>query len=317
MSLFDVTKRLEYGTKNPIVARLTVQPSDILNQTTMSKADQAAFAKLSLDEMAPHLLRCYEIEQRLRAEAAKCREKFKPPGRGDVAVEIPQLPNLKAECENFLYEIKNALRDLLKLVNLLWGTQYEDASEWVKGKKGRPSVQQFLIDKFGDKHPNAAFIRQYQGCIEPLPLMRDGVEHPQSSQLVLKNFTREGQELRQATWSLEKNGEVEYQPTPIIEDMSVAIKNLLILAEDVLVMWAQINLVASQLVEVRVVPEIRRNVQCPVKFGCGRPMRCCTSSQNGKLRSQSLARMRNIGANAHRELLPMAFRRVPIPARHE
>jgi hypothetical protein len=154
----------------------------------------------------------------------------------------------------------------LKLVNLLWGTQYEDASEWVKGKKGRPSVQELISSKFGDKHVNTTFIRQYKACVEHLPLMRDGVEHPQSSQLVVKNFTREGSTLREATWSLEKNGKIEFAPLPIIEEMARAINNLLILAEDMLVMWAQANLVSPQLNEVRVVPEGQRKVQCPVKY---------------------------------------------------
>jgi hypothetical protein len=167
--LFDLTKQLEHGTTNPIVARLTVQPVEILNHTHMVKADQEKFIKLSLDELSKRLLRCSEVEQRLRKEAGERRAKFKPPGRGDVAIEIPQIPRLKEECENFLYEAKNYLRDLLKLVNLLWETQYEDASEWVKGKKDRPSVHDFIIGKFSDKHVNATFIRHIRHASNPFP----------------------------------------------------------------------------------------------------------------------------------------------------
>lgn len=263
--LFEVTKQVEHGTVHPVVARLTVQPQEILNHTGMKVADQAKFIQLSV-ELSPRLLRCCEIEQRVRQASEECRARFRPPAKGAVAVETPQVPNLRAECENFLYEAKNYLRDILKLVNLLWGTEYEDASEWVQGKKGRPSVQKFITDKFGENHVNARFIRQYQTCIEPFPLMRDGVEHPKTSKLDIKNYARAGNDLLEPTWSLETNGKAQYQPLPILEQMARAIHNLLILAEDMLVMWAQANLVAPQLVEVRVVPEPQRNAQCPVKY---------------------------------------------------
>jgi hypothetical protein len=212
------------------------------------------------------LLRCWEVEQRLRAKAEKCRQKYKPPVPGDVAVEIQQIPRLKEECEDFLYQAKNFLRDLLKLFNMLWGTEYEDASEWVKGKKKRSSVEEFIVQRFGDKHANATFIKQYKACIEPFALLRNAVEHPETSQLVVKNFARQGSSLIEPSWELQKDHKIEYGPLPIVDDMSIAVRNLLILAEDMLVMWARINLVASQHVEVRYLPEEQRNAQCPVKY---------------------------------------------------
>jgi hypothetical protein len=75
--LFDITKQLEHGTTNLIVARLTVQPQELLNHTKMTNADQAMFIQLSLSDLSPRLLRCSEIEQRLRKEANERRPKFK------------------------------------------------------------------------------------------------------------------------------------------------------------------------------------------------------------------------------------------------
>src|SRR5262245_18207123 len=189
--LFEVAKQLEHGTTNGIVARLTVQPLEILNHCKVAKADEEKFIKVSKDELAKRLLRCWEIEQRLRTEAKRCRAAIKPPAPGDVAIEIPQIPRLKEECEDFLYQAKNYLRDLLKLINFPWGSQHEDASEWVKGKGGRPSGQEFIVDKIGEKHVNATFIRQFQACIEPFVQMRNAVEHPNSAQLVIQNFSRD------------------------------------------------------------------------------------------------------------------------------
>jgi hypothetical protein len=48
--------------------------------------------------------------------------------------------------------------------------------------------------------------------------------------------------------------------------MGVAVHNLLVLAEDMLVMWALVNLAVPKAVEVRVVPDARRNPRCPVKY---------------------------------------------------
>jgi hypothetical protein len=151
-------------------------------------------------------------------------------------------------------------------VNLLWGTEYEDASEWVQGKKGRLSLQDFIIDRFGDGHVNAKFIRQYQACIQPFVLMRNAVEHPKPTELVIKNFSREGSVLRGATWALEKDGKAEYGPLPIVEDLACAVRNLLIIAEDILVMWAQVNLVVPGLVAVQAILETERKAECPVKY---------------------------------------------------
>jgi hypothetical protein len=44
-----------------------------------------------------------------------------------------------------------------------------------------PSVQDFIIGKFGDDHVNAKFIRLYQACIEPFVVMRNAIEHPNSA----------------------------------------------------------------------------------------------------------------------------------------
>lgn len=275
--LFEVAKQLEHGTPNPIVARLNVQPISILNQCKIATGNEEKFVKLSTAELSTRLLRCGEIEQRLRKEAESRRKEFKPPDRGDAAVTIPQIANLTGECEDFLYQAKNYLRDLLKLFNLLWGTDYEDAPEWAVGKKkDRLSVRDFIVGMFGKDHANAAFISQYNACIEPFVLMRNAVEHPNSSKLIIKNFTRDGSKLNEPTWAIEKNGKVIYGPFSIIEDMAVAIGNLLIWAEDMLIMWALENLVAPQLVEIRFFPEEQRDSRCPIKY-CIRPTEAALS----------------------------------------
>jgi hypothetical protein len=60
-----------------------------------------------------------------------------------VATEVPQIPRLEEECRNFLYEAKIYLRDLLQVFNKLFGTAFEEASDWVRAPKKGKSVQDF------------------------------------------------------------------------------------------------------------------------------------------------------------------------------
>ena len=93
--LFEIRKGLEHGVKNPIVARLTLQTLEILEKTTLSKEHADKIGGLFIDSLVKKLLRCWEIEQRIRADWEKSLANFKPPGRGAVAVEVPQIPRLR------------------------------------------------------------------------------------------------------------------------------------------------------------------------------------------------------------------------------
>src|SRR5262249_34158823 len=59
------------------------------------------------------LIRCWEIEERFRSGFKSAVESYKPPSSGSQFVQLPQIPRLDEECHNFLYEMKNYVRDLL------------------------------------------------------------------------------------------------------------------------------------------------------------------------------------------------------------
>jgi hypothetical protein len=268
-----VTQQLGAGTTNPIVARLTVQTLEILQQCALTKEKADEIGAIYLNSLVKKLLRCAEIEERLKGDANRKRAGYKPPGRGAVSVELPQILQLEEECHNFLYEAKNFLRDLVRVFSLLYGTKFEDASEWIPPTKGGgDSVMAFAAKTFGEDHVNTTYFRQLPTCIAPFIYMRNAVEHPKgySGELKITNFAfgADGK-LTDPVWSREKDGNIEYGPLPIIEDMHVAVHNLLLLAEDILIMWARANLVAPSLMEVTVVPESKRNPLCPIKHRIG------------------------------------------------
>jgi hypothetical protein len=270
--LFVVKKQLEHGTANPIVARLSLQPLDILKQCNVSKEKLDKIAALYTGSLVKQLLRCWEIEQRLRQDYEKAYASFKPAGPGEPAQEVPQIPRLQEECENFLYAAKNYLRDLLQVFNLLHGTDFKEASEWYRAPKGGQSVMQFAAKTFGANHVNTKYFNQIPACIQPFVEMRNAVEHPggYSGELKITNIELgPGGTLLEPTWTREKNGKAEYGPLKIIEDMRVAVHNLLILGEDVLIMWALTHLSVPGMMGITVIREPDRDPQCPTKYRVG------------------------------------------------
>ena len=136
---FEFKKVLEHGTTNPIVARLSLQILQILKQCNASKDIQDKVGDLYVNSLQKKLLRCWEIEERFKIEFAAAVGKYKPPAAANAPVEVPQIARLEEECHNFLYEAKNFIRELLQVVNHLYGTNFEEASEFSTNKKGSVS----------------------------------------------------------------------------------------------------------------------------------------------------------------------------------
>ena len=86
----------------------TGAPRTALNPRKLSQPIVALYA----GSMLKRILRCWEIEQGIRANIEKAKASFKP-ATGGEAQAIPHVPRLKEDCENFLYEFKNFLRELL------------------------------------------------------------------------------------------------------------------------------------------------------------------------------------------------------------
>ncbi|MCP1913359.1 hypothetical protein J2R96_005839 [Bradyrhizobium elkanii] len=176
---------------------------------------------------------------------------------------------LEEECRSYLYEAKNFLRDLLQVFNLLFGTGFEEASEWTMAKKPRPSVIEYAEAHFQAQPDHIRYLKQLPACTAPFVWMRNAVEHPgkHSGTLVIQNFhfNPDGT-LAAPDWRRDKNGTTEYGPISIVEDMRIGVENFLILAEDVLVMWAVDHAAIPGLMEVSVIPEKARNPACPIKY---------------------------------------------------
>ena len=166
--LFEVKKQIEHGVANVIVARLTLQTLQILEQTTLSKELREKISAVFVGSLVQKLLRRWEIEQRLRKSWEESVAKFKPPGQAAAAVEVPQIPRLREDCEEFLYSAKNFLRDLVTAFSALHGTGYKEASDWTPVGSRTDSVMTYGKNKYGADHIDAARVDALRGCAAPI-----------------------------------------------------------------------------------------------------------------------------------------------------
>ncbi|UGY07432.1 hypothetical protein [Bradyrhizobium quebecense] len=67
-------------------------------------------------------------------------------------------------------------------------------------------------------------------------------------------------------WRRDKGGNTEYGPLSIVEDMRIGVQNFLVLAEDILIMWAVDHPSLPGAMGVRVISEAERNAACPIKY---------------------------------------------------
>jgi hypothetical protein len=266
---FTISKVSDHGTTNPIVARLSLQVFKILSQCNLPKEKFDKVGDLYLSSLQKKLLRCWEIEDRFRIEFNAAADAYKPPSRRGQAVNLPQIVRLEEECHNFLYEAKNYIRDLLKVVNLLYDTAFSEASEFSRAKKGGQSLIEFATKAFSETDSKTKFLKESAKSVQYLIDFRNAVEHPggYSGDLRIVNFTLETDgRITEPTWYREKNGQPVDACASIRADMGTAIEGLLTLGEDIFVSWAADNLQAPKLMQLRQIPAEKRDPKCPIKW---------------------------------------------------
>ncbi|WFU33660.1 hypothetical protein QA635_04215 [Bradyrhizobium brasilense] len=245
-----------------------------MQNCAIAKEKAERIQSLYLNELTPKLLRLSQIKEKLCTETEKLAASYRPRGKNAVFVPLPQVMQLEEECRNYLYEAKNLLRDLLQVFNLLFGTSFEEASEWTMQKKPRPSVIEYAEANFQAQPDHIRYLKQLPACIEPFVRMRNAVEPPggHNDDLVIQNFHFEPDGMLAAPdWRRDEGGTTEYGPLFIVEDMRIGVHNLFVLAEDVLVMWAVDHAAIPGLMEMTVIPEGERNPACPIKYKMGVP----------------------------------------------
>lgn len=266
--IFTVQKKVEQGTTNPMSARLTVQVINLLQACGADQKLSQEIIALYTFSLVGRLTRCAEIETRIRGHIEKGKAEFKP-GSG-AAQMLPHVPNLKEDCENYLNEFRGFLVDLLKVFNLLYGTDYSEASEWTtKTQKHKTPVATFATEEFGKENLKTRFVAQAKTGLEPFVWMRNAATHggDLSGTLTVQDFSLDAQgNLVEPMWWREKDGKRIYGPELIRTELAVGVNNLFVFGEDILAMWAMDNLKPAGVMTLGIIPESAREPGCPLKY---------------------------------------------------
>jgi hypothetical protein len=268
---FMISRIADYGMANPILARLTVQAFDILDHCDIRPEDADAVKLIYMDSLTKKLVRCYEIAQRYQAEFVKELEAYRQLPKHPMMVEVPHILRLEEECHNFLYEAKSFVRDLLKAFNILYGTTFAEASNYFRpetAKNGKQSLIWYAETTFGPNDPKTERFKDMVEAVERVVDYRNAVEHPggHSGTLKIRNFRLDANgKFSEPGWWIEKDGKAGVESS-IGADVFGIVENLLMLAEEMVVIWANDNLRFPQFSRVAWVPEERRDRNNPIQY---------------------------------------------------
>jgi hypothetical protein len=263
---FVVKKISNVGSSNPIVARLSLQFDEIINFYNLPDGVRKDIVHVLRNDIQQRLLACekiaIELNNEIVDELKTIKEKgLKTQSSGKV-LELPHIIRLEERIEAYLYNAKSCLRDILKIYNIVFGTdfteaRYDRAIKWAS-------------EKFGEEDALTRLLKADQGLwIPQVVKIRNAVEHPggHSGFLRVQNFEAKLDNaqvtITEPAWGL--NDDI---PTIIRGDLLVFINNILELAEDV-VLSALDKVGKPARLVILEIPKDQRNEEAPIRFRMG------------------------------------------------
>lgn len=253
-------KVMSKGTSNHIVARTSIQISDLLAPYPMSETNRQRVLSIFASLMR-RLLRMQEIGISLKNDYDRIREQVRERGLnklGKDAVEIPQILELESKAENYLQTTKLALTDCGSLFEPLYGQAFDYRFDMILS---------WLSQEIGDSHEFVEHLRSHHSWIKQTIDMRNALEHPKNiarGKLIIRNIDIEITESSllgtDPSWCL--YGE---EPSSIISDTRILLENTLRLSEEILVSSLEVLYPLTAIV-VAEIPEIERDPTAPVRF---------------------------------------------------
>src|SRR3984893_9676365 len=186
---FIVQKISAHGADNPIVARLSLQTHDLLQWCGLSPEKKEEMFGIYFTQLQRRLLKCSDAVVRLK----KSRDQSISNVASVVeqgAHSAPFVISLQDELETFLFEAKLFLRDTLNVINVFFGTTFNEASAF-RGKEDSKSKLVSCGERtLGPDHPFVKMLSREEYWISDIIKLRNAVEHPggHSGTLVIENF---------------------------------------------------------------------------------------------------------------------------------
>jgi len=251
----------DFGTTNPIVARLSIQTQELLKYFDITDEQRQQIFAVMFSRIQPNLLACWKTATEL-GQAVKSHQKtvddkgIEIVGRG--AFRIPSIADLQPRAEAFLYQAKTVLRDLTKVFAILFGKQFDGAHfhlvvRWAKGQ-------------FGATDELTTMLQSDLEWTKRIVDMRNAVEHPggYAGHLHIEKFTTETTDativITEPQWYL--NAEAKCS---ITYEMSIFVDNLLTLCEQTLLPCLQ-KFKKDLPILIGEVSEANRDPDCPIRY---------------------------------------------------
>jgi hypothetical protein len=263
--VFQIKKTSNHGTANPIVARLTLQTHELIQFCSMEKEQKKEVVQLFHDQIQPRVMICDEISQQITNEILKIANDLEAKGfniqsNGRV-IEVPYLINLEQRVEQYLYSYKSALRELSKIFNYFFGTDFNEARY--------DKILKWSKNYFGDKNELPRLLEEDLGLwIQKVIAMRNAVEHPSgySGYLHIDNFSLLPEDHPEFPKVIEPTWHLNDEPAVSIgRDLLTNTENLLEFCEDILVV-CMINKGIPKMLRVAQIPEQERDPSAPLRL---------------------------------------------------
>jgi hypothetical protein len=263
---FEFRKISDVGTSHPVVARLAAQTGEVLKWMNIDKGTHDAIMKLYVDALTQRLLRCHNIRDDLANKLNEGLSKYtaQPDGRSR---EVPHVIGLQEAAEEFLYQAKNFLRDLLGLYQIVYGCTLKDASDLTNMKgNGDSTLVEWATENFGPDHHLTQLLKTEQEWVADVIRMRNAVEHPggYSGTLKITNVRVFTEGFVPPTWE-RTGGRGE---SSIVHDMDIILNNLLTFAEELLVHTAM-DKAHTEHIRFYEIPVEKRRPEMPIRFQAG------------------------------------------------
>jgi hypothetical protein len=253
----------DYGTSEPILARLAIQFDKLMEFHNISEAQRQNIFQVMHSEVVPKLVVCSRIKEQLTSEIRSHQKQidekgleFQAQGR---AYTLPSVINLRHHAETFLYNAKSALRDFTVVFKILFSKDFKNEARYDK-------VHKWAEVKFGSNDVFSKMLADDLPWIKRLIAMRNAIEHPEgfSGILHVENFTSEEKDrtvfVIEPVWYLNSEKKI-----PLAHDMDVFVKNLLTFCEESLLLCLE-KFPSKFPVGVTEIPEAERDPKCPIRF---------------------------------------------------
>jgi len=253
----------DYGTSNPIVARLSIQTKDLLQFYNLSDTQRNDLWGIFFNNLQPKLMACFRISEKLAQEVRGHQKSIDdhgiPTQAQGRAYTLPFILDLEHSAETFLYNAKSVLRDLTEAFRLLFQKDFQKEARFDK-------VLEWAQLQFGPNDPFVKILADDQKWIVRIVRMRNAVEHPggRSGTLHIENFTSIEQNrtifVVEPVWYLNHEEKV-----PIVREMEVMVSDLLTFCEETLLLCLE-HFKKGFPIIIAEIPEAQRDADCPVRF---------------------------------------------------